>query len=312
MNSSISSSESEWKVWVVVLAVLAGTEVTMRATLTHLSQDLVHITQIPEMIDRLATGEEPRVLFMGNSITREGIDITELESTLESVRPITVAEIYPDDTTITEWLYSYIHFLDLPKKDIELLIICFAEDQLQDRPTIDVRRLASNYSDWSTAGATFRDESFTLDQIAEFILARHWMSFAHAERVQKRIMGYAVPFYRSTAKRINSALAKAADDGEIRPMSPPAYRRLQKLISVLQARDVDLLVFAFPVGKSYEIDDGLEELLRKSGVSLIDARKVVGITPKNFPDGYHMDESAAQLMTRAVSTRLTDWLNHHN
>ncbi len=312
MSSSIFSSESEWKVWIVVLTVLAGTEVTMRAGLTHLSQDLVHIQQIPEMVDRLASGEKPRVLFMGNSITREGIDITELESTLDSVSPVTVAEIHPDDTTITEWLYSYIHFLDLPRKDIELLIICFAEDQLQDRPTIDVRRLASNYSDWSTTVATFRDESFTLDQKAEFFFARLWISFANAERVQKRIMDYAVPFYRSTAKRINSALAKPAADGEIRILTPPTYRRLQKLISVLQARNVDLLVFAFPVGKSYEIDGGLKQLLRKNGVSLVDARKVAGITPKNFPDGYHMDESAAQLMTRAVSTQLTDWLNHHN
>jgi hypothetical protein len=312
MSSSIFNSESEWKVWVVVLAVLAGTEVTMRAALTHLSQDLVHIEQIPEVIDRLATGEKPRMLFMGNSITREGIDITELETTLDPSKPFTLAEIYPDDTTITEWLYGYIHFLDLPSKDIELLIICFAEDQLQDRPTIDVRRLASHYSDWSTTVATFRDESFTLDQKAEFILARLWVSFANAERVQKRIMDYTVPFYRSTAKWINSSLAEPAADGEIRELSPPTYRRLQKLISDLQARNVDLLVFAFPVGKSYAIDGGLEELLRKNGISLVDVRKVVGITPKNFPDGYHMDESAAQLMTRAISTQLTEWLNHHN
>jgi hypothetical protein len=251
-------------------------------------------------------------LFMGNSITREGIDITELESKLDSVRPVTVAEIYPDDTTITEWLYGYIHFIDLPKKELELLIICFAEDQLQDRPRIDVRRLASNYSDWNTAVATFRDESFTLDQKAEFIIARLWTSFANAERVQKRIMDYAVPFYRSTAKRINNALPKPAADGKIRTLSPPTYRRLQKLISVLQARNVDLLVFAFPVGKSYGIDGGLEQLLRKNDVSLVDARKVKGITAKDFPDGYHMDESAAQLMTRAVSIQLTDWLNHYN
>lgn len=310
MNSSTFNSESEWKVWVVVLTILVASEVAMRGALTHLSQDLVHIQQIPEKIERLSAGDEPRVLFLGNSITREGIDIAEFEALLGPVGPVTVAGIYPDDTSITEWLHSYIHFLDIPKKDLELLIICFAEDQLQDRPTIDVRRLAYNYSDWSTALATFRDESFNLDQKAEFILARLWASFANAERVQKRIMDYVVPYYRSTAPRINSAIAKPNSNGQANTLTP-TYRRLQKLISVLQTREVGLLVVAFPVGKSYEINGSLEQLLRKNHVFFIDARKVTGITPENFPDGYHMDKSAARLITKVISTQVTNWLNHH-
>lgn len=312
MSLSTFSSNSEWKVWFVVLAVLVATEVTMRGALTHLSQDLVHIQQIPESIDRLSVGEEPRLLFLGNSITREGLDLSELKTELDSVKSLTIEEIYPDDTAITEWLYGYIHFLDLPKNDLELLIICFAEDQLQDRPTIDVRRLAYNYSDWSTTLATFQDESFTLDQKAEFILARLLVSFANAERVQKRIMDYLIPFYRSTARRINSSLVNPVTDSEARPLTYPTYRRLQKLLDVLEARDVDLMVFAFPVGKSYEIDSGLEQMLQKNSVSLVDARHVAGISPENFPDGYHMDKFAAKLMSRVVSTQIKDWLKDRN
>jgi hypothetical protein len=312
MSLSTFSSESEWKVWVVVLAILIATEVTMRGALAHLSQDLVHVRQIPEKVERLSTGEGTRVLALGNSITREGIDITQLEADLDSVMPVSIEEIHPDDTAITEWLYGYIHFLEVPRKDLDLLLICFAEDQLQDRPKIDVRRLAYNYSDWSTTITTFRDESFTLDQQAEFILARLWASFANAERVQKRIMDYVIPYYRSTAKRINSSLAKPRVGSQAPPLIPPTYRRLQKLIRVLQAHEVGLMVFAFPVGKSYEMDRDLEQLLRKNDVSLIDVRKVAGITPANFPDGYHMDEAAAQLMTRAVSNQVADWLKQHD
>jgi hypothetical protein len=311
MSSSTFSSKAEWKVILFVLAVLLATEVTMRLAFTRLSQDLVHVQQIPEKIDRLSAGSGTRILFLGNSITREGIDIEQFEDEVAADEPVTVEEVYPDDTSITEWLYGFLHFIDLPNKNLDLLLICFAEDQLQDRPTIDVRRLAHNYSDWSTALATFRDEAFSIDQRVEFVLSKLWMSFAKAERVQKRILDTFIPYYRITARRINNSFAQPAVKSPVAAPSKPTYRRLERLLDALQSRGVAMMVFAFPVGKEYSIDPGLEQRLGESNVPLFDARNIAGITRKNFPDGYHMDQAAAQLVTKRVSKQVTDWLRDH-
>lgn len=306
MNSSTFSSESEWKVWTVVLAVLVAAEIALRGLLPHLSKDIVHLQQVPDRIEHLSNSEGARVLFLGNSITREGIDIKQFEDQLEIHRAFAVAEIHPDDTAIAEWFYAYLHFLELPERNIDELIICFAEDQLQDRPSINVRRIAANYSDWGTMLNAFQEEELSLDQQAEFILARLFVSFAYAERIQKRLLDYLIPYYRKTAGIINTSLQDPTNHGEGLTSSHPTYRRLQRLIGLLEARKVNCMVFAFPIGTNYELDPGLEQLLKTHRISFDDVRDLQGIGSKNFPDGYHMDESAAQIVTTAVAKKVSE------
>lgn len=305
MNSSTFSSESEWKVWVVVLVVLVTAEIALRSLLPHLSQDIVHIQQIPKSAEQLSNSQGTRILFLGNSITRNGIDINRFEEQLKSHRPVAVAEIYPDDTAVTEWLYAYLHFFELPDRKLDQLIICFAEDQLQDRPSVDVRRLAANYSDWSTMLTTFQQEKLTLEQRVEFVLAKLWVSYANAERVQKRLLDYLLPYYRQTAGIINSSLARPDNPKDVEAKPSPTYLRLKRLIELVEAKNIDLIVFAFPVGKSYDLEPGLEELLRAHDIPFHDVRNLAGLEPENFPDGYHMDGEAAQLMTTAVGKQVT-------
>ncbi len=309
MSSSTFSSKSEWKVWAVVLTVLVTAEVLLRGLLPHLSQDIVHIQQIPQSIESLSNYQGTRVLFLGNSITRNGIDLQQFERQLKGSRPTMVEAIYPDDTAIVEWLYAYIHFLELPEKKVDELIIGFAEDQLLDRPTIDVRRLAANYSDWSTMLTTFQQEDLSLGQQAEFVLARLWVSFANAERVQKRLLDYLIPYYRQTAGRINASLAMPANHKGNSVSHTPTYRRFQRLLGLLKDRNVNLIVLAFPVGEDYQLDPGLEHVLQTYKIPLTDVRSLPGIGPENFPDGYHMDHQAAQIMTTAVAKQVSKRLD---
>lgn len=305
MSSSTFSSESEWKVWGVVLVVLVTAEIALRSLLPHLSQDIVHIQQIPKSVERLSNSQGTRILFLGNSITRNGIDINQFKEQLKSPRPVVVEEIYPDDTAVTEWLYAYLHFFELPDKKLDQLIICFAEDQLQDRSSVDVRRLAANFSDWSTMHTTFQQEKLTLDQQVEYILAKLWVSYANAERVQKRLLDSLLPYYRQTAGVINSSLARPDNPKGVEIKPSPTYLRLKRLIELVEAKNIDLIVFAFPVGKNYELEPSLEQLLRAHDIPFRDVRNLTGLEPENFPDGYHMDDEAAQLMTTTVAKQVT-------
>jgi hypothetical protein len=305
MSSSTFNSKHEWKVALFVLGVLLATELGIRLAYTRLSNDLVHIQQIPARIERLSAGSGTRILFLGNSLTREGINRELFERKLAETTAVTVEEVYPDDTAIVEWLYGYLHFVDQNKKQLDVLLICFAEDQLLDRPSIDVRRLASSYSDANTTALIFQQELLSFDQRAEFMLARAWMSFANAERVQKRILDNLIPYYRSSARRINSTFVK---QGSTKQRDQATYRRLHQLVAAAKSQDIDLIFFAFPVGNDYDLDLKLRQQLLASGASLVDARHLAGISLENFPDGYHMDEPASRLMTEHVAEQVIHWL----
>ena len=306
MCLSISNSRVEWKVVFSVIAVLLVTEGLLRAVHTRLSHDLVHIQELPVKLERLSHGTGTRMLFLGNSLIREGIIIELFRREMAAFGPVTVEQAYPDDTAVLEWLNAYRHLVAKPGNQIDVLVVGFAENQLQDRAAIDVRRLAHNYAGWHSTAEIFREESFSFDQRIEFALARFWKSFANAERVQKRILDQLIPYYRTTASRVNNSFTPTALPAKVRA---PTYRRLQKLIDAVHADRANLVVIAVPVGKAYAIDPRLLKLLESNQVSLIDARNIAGITANSFPDGYHMDEAAARLMTRLVVEQLSDQLS---
>jgi len=281
--------------------VLVTTEGVMRVARTQLSNDLVHIQEIPERIDRLSRGKGTRILFLGNSLTREGIDIEQFRREMESTAAVTVEQVYPDDTGIIEWVHVFEHFVTKRSSELDVVILGFAQTQLQDGGPINVRRLAHNYTDWKAATEIFREEDFSFDQRVEFTLARYSTAFANAGRVRKRIFDSTVPYYRTSAARVNTSIQSA---GHAERQEQPTYRRLQKLIRLVQATEAKLVVVAYPVGKPYTLDAGLTELLDTIGGPWIDARNLPGITRDNFPDGYHMDASAAAIFTRHLATRL--------
>lgn len=289
------------------MLVLAGTELTLRFVQTRLSRDLIHIQQIPEAVARVSQSEKLRVLFLGNSLSREGIDLQLFQSLMSHKQDIAAAQLFPDDTSILDWLRVYQHFVVNQRHEIDLLILCYAENQLQDDSPINIRRLAQNFTDWNAALGLFQSEEFSFDMCAEFTLAKFFASYANAERVRVRILDWVVPYYHSSAEQMN---AVPSNSKQVRKHQP-TYNRLKLLIDVVQSSGTKMVVVVFPVGDEFVLDPELIKLLQQEDVLLVDARHVKGITKRSFPDGYHMNDEAAQVMSRYLASVLKDYEFSH-
>lgn len=272
----------------------------MRMVRGYLSKDLVHIESISGAIDRLVDSNGARVVFLGNSLVREGIVKDQLVGHLSETTPVSVAQVYPDATNIGDWLEIYRHHVTEPRNGHEVLIVGFAEDHLTDASPVHVRQLAQNYTTWNAAMRLFKEESLSFDSRAEFLLARYSTAFANAERVHRRVLERIIPYYRVSAARMNET-----NPGQRTAEAPrPTYRRLKELIRLTNESNVRMVVVAFPVGSHYELDAGLPGLLKQSGVTFVDAREFEGITPDMFPDGYHMNDAAAMIFSVQLAARL--------
>ena len=232
MCSSTFNSKDTWKVAVAVLAVLLSIELMMRIERTSLSKDLVHIEQIPASVAKLSKSEGVRTLILGNSLSREGIDLELFNRKMSGGNHVHAVQVYPDDTSILEWLHVYLHFIVKPKNEVDLVILCFAENQLQDGAMLHVRRFAQHFTDWQSAIGLFQSENFRFDQIVEFTLAKYSMMFANAERVRGRILDWVIPYYRTSANLIND-VGKYTES--TLPKQVPTYAHLKELIDLVHA-----------------------------------------------------------------------------
>ena len=89
-----------------------------------LSNDIAHINSIDEI-----AGSRNDIIFLGNSLTRHGIDKNQIRKSLSNNSHI--GYIYPDDTSIIEWYYIFkSYFVDKNNVPNDIVIL-FATDQLR-------------------------------------------------------------------------------------------------------------------------------------------------------------------------------------
>ena len=82
-----------------------------------LSKDIAHINSIDEI-----AGSRNDIIFLGNSLTRHGIDKNQIRKSLSNSSHI--GYIYPDDTSIIEWYYIFkSYFVDKNNVPNDIVIL---------------------------------------------------------------------------------------------------------------------------------------------------------------------------------------------
>ncbi|QDT03411.1 hypothetical protein K227x_17930 [Rubripirellula lacrimiformis] len=291
----------EWKVVVAVLFALIVFEGTIRKLQSKLSKDLVHQFGIQQIIDEVASADQPSGLFLGNSLIREGID----SDTFATMFPdLHLAKIHPDDTSVVEWRYLFDRVAASDLNAGDWVVIGYAQNQLTDDGIVRPRRLGAWYLNAENQADTLSEDVTSFAGRFELFAAKYLTSFAVAERIRSRVLAALVPMYEVTAQRLNRVAELEESPSPTDGMRAASYVRLERLLAVAKQHRIDLSVVAIPVGEPFRLDPGLLAKLEKAGVRHIDARSVPGIGPDSFPDGYHMDPSAAKLFTEFVAQQL--------
>ena len=315
MNSSTSSFNSEVKTILMTLLILVIGDLALRRAEMNLSIDVRHIRSFPEITRKLYHEPAPRVVFLGNSLTRYGIDPTVWASAMKELKaPMgSVAKLVPDDTTMPDWYYVALNSLIRPGNQPDMLILGFSLNQLTD-DRIEAGRLGAYFCDLGNVRELFARDLDGFAPKADFLMGRLCRLYGVREQIRARFGDKFIPGYQEGVRQLNEIRQRelAADKGQIASGSEHSYRLLDRALALWRKRGIEVVLVAMPVPFDYEIDQAVVLKAQSVGARLIDARHVPNLTRQDFPDGYHMGPRAATLYTRFVAGSLADALRQND
>jgi len=306
---------TEWRAVFMVASLFLLLELSIRIGGDSLSKDIAHLRSFPEIAQKLA-GFDPengtRILFLGNSLTRHGVDQNAFAETVkeEGGGAVQSVKMNPDNTDLADWFYAYRTRFSKPGIKPDVLIIGFEGIHLRDAPSRHPDRLAQYYCTWSDWPDLCKYDLKTFEDRVYFVLCKYSAAFGNRDRIQKRILDKLIPDYRAGMDELNSRRNKSKKNDKKK--KPPSFEKLQKLIAIADAQGTKIILAAMPVPEAYEFDAEFLKVVENSSAVLIDCRTVPGITLPMFFDGLHMDEQAAKIYSSELATKIGPVLNSLN
>jgi hypothetical protein len=304
-----SSRTGEWRAVAVVAVVLGIVECAFLVGRHKLSKDVEHLQAFEALAAKLARAPygQPKLLFLGNSLTRYGVDEAVFSETLTELtgQPPATVKVVPDNTAVADWSYVFRNQFARPDRAPDMLVIGFEAGHLRDAPSRHPDRLAQYYCTWSDWPELCRRDLPNFESRAAFVLEKSSAMVGNRDRVTRRALDMLIPGYREGMDRINASLMPHGS-----ATIAPTYDRLGNLIELAQQQKVEVVLAAMPVPERYEFDAELLGLVQKKRVKLIDLRTVDGIEPTMFFDGLHMDAAGGKIYSRALAQQLAGLISH--
>lgn len=323
MSSSTSSSDATpgpaaapagrrfWLVMLVLAALLLALELGMRVLEPQLSLDIQHIREMPAVAASIREATGPTVLFLGNSLTRMGVDLEVVGDGLDALGAdqIELFALYPDDTTVLDWHHLLRSRVFGEGAVPDVIVIGFAYRHLVDLPVRPVQtyRLGRFFTDWSDLGELFEHDVTDLEDRVNVIVSKLSAAFANRERLSARVLDM-LPGYRESAQHINDVMIQTDTASLSEAATPPEFTVLARFAARVEEAGSRLIAVAMPTREAYELPAGQREALAAAGVELLDLRDLPGLERQHFADSLHMDAVGAEIYSAALARALAPHL----
>lgn len=311
MNLFTSDSKSEYKIVATIFAIILVSELTLRPMESFLSKNIANIKTFPAISKQLHQSSGLRILFLGNSLTLEGVDLEVLRDELGSKDfvPFSAVKMVPDGTAIADWYYLFKRFYVDSKQIPDIVIIGFATDQLSDDYGLKIRALGRHFCRFKDTADLFRTDILKFDGRMEFLLSRSLAIFGNQPQIKHRILDEVIPYYRPGSRHINNIIRDSTmpNNGQDITKKQTRYLRLERLVLMLKRNNVKAAFVAMPIPYFWEVDPELVRIIEGNGMYFIDCRTVNGLTTDNFPDRWHLDKAGSAMYTRLLAQRLADY-----
>lgn len=288
--------KTEWKVLATLVGLLLVMEMGVRVFETRLSKDLTHLRELSEVAKRLKEGDAYKVLIVGNSLARYGIDRKLLAQELEDNGhgKVQVEAFHPDATGITEWNYGLRRYFLNRGAIPDRIIVVTGRTHLLDTSAVS-ERLGAFYVDQPDVKEVIQSDLRSVESIARFFLARFSSLFANRPRIQPYVLYNYLPEYTQTIQEINEQ-RKMLTDFSLSDKKQRATN-LSRFLKAVQSKGVAVAVVAIPMRVPYEVPKAVREEIEKQGASLLDLSEIGGIDESNYFDDYHLDAEGARRLT---------------
>ncbi len=218
----------------------------------------------------------------------------------------------PDDTTLSGWHYVYERYFDgkARRQPPDCVVVTFVTDRLADQVELRVRRDARIVSGWRQVAKALRYDVHSIEHRAQFLAAYCVRSVAYQGGIKRGVLGRIVPHYASETRRLNTIhrkyLSEKAEQNHQEQQKEHTYNRLLRFMAMLKRNGSRGVFCLMPLPSKQSLDAKLVETIRSDGMSFFDFRDLSAQTRGHYPDGYHMDEVAADIYSRALADEFSE------
>ena len=330
------------KVLAAVALVLVAFEVSLMQVVTSLSTDIEHINDFPEISQEMHDDTRPSILFLGNSLTGDGLDVIAFQEAWHRSGggDIICRKVAPDATAICDWYYLFKTFFADPGQAPDVVVIGFAEGHMDDNQSPKAKQLGRHFCRLGHTGEIFEHDIHDFERRVEFLLSRASTTYGNQLGVKNRLLDPLIPYYREGTQTINSMLLQkkkapakdpvvtrqTTDDAKeplisTRPSLPATTcHRLERLIAVLKCTNTRAFFVAMPRREYWQVQDKVywtiqpaetinpDRTIDADKTTLIDMRNVAGLTAKHFADSMHLRYDGTRVYSWALARKLAWFL----
>jgi hypothetical protein len=288
-------------VFIAIAVILMLLEFAIRIFENDLSGNLNHINEIPEIVQQYKQDQRPKILFLGNSLINEAVDVDQLSNKLSG--RYLVDKITPDATSLWDWNMIMKNRVFASGADIDYLVIGFAWGLLADEYRPNPSRLGGYFTGLADSVLLYDYGMRSFAQYSEFLLG--WMSklFVNREAVRNKVLVNLIPHYEQYVRAQNQAGKPDKTDQAEQNVNADTsdYKILYSLLERLEKDGTKLIVIAMPVEEGYAISPELTALLKRHTHDYLDYRDFLAGTERVYKDGVHLNEKGRGIFTASLN-----------
>ena len=304
------SFQQEWKVLAVLAIFVLLLEILSRFLAPILDTDRTHIYNFDNIIAEVesANDDRPKIIFAGNSLMRNGLNLETVHSSVG--KQFNTAKITPVGTAITDWTYLYKRYFENQKAQPDIVILGFVNSHISDDYVLKLRRLGRHFVDQKNLPDIWKNDLNNFHDRSQVTLSHYSALIGDQPEHQLHALSFIIPHYKQGLRQNQHYVAtfgkhiaelKQARDlkyGNTKEAAKEAtFERLKQYIALLKKNNVEVWFMPMPQPEFYEMDQKAIDLINQSGMELVDARNIKGMTPEDFSDGYHLGDSGNEKFT---------------
>jgi hypothetical protein len=286
-----------WSVRALIILALfcVAIEAVTRFGFSHISRIEARIANDHKAAMAIRRGDRPNVLVVGNSLMLEGIDTPQLRGLLAGRANAVGFPI--EQTEYLDWYYGLRRlFADGSQPDV--VVLCMSAAHLIDS------RIRGDYSAYylfrlQDIPEIGRDVQYDLTKTSSLVLAHFSLFYAGRSGLRNFVLVRTDPAYAEMLHHMTATPARFPPDAEIERMAETRLRALRELCASHRARFIFLLAPGFGPGEAPLVEAGA-----RAHTDVMVPYHLNELSRDKFRDGFHLNETGAQMFTARVADLL--------